>query len=326
MVPVAELLERTPLLVRGVARSSKKMVKLTVDAGHSELDKAVADRIFPAIVHLLRNAVDHAIELPEERRRQGKPEEGHIQVLCFDRADNRLELVVADDGQGVNAERVAQRAGMPVPTNDDELLGLLTRPGLSTLDVATHTSGRGFGMDIVKRIVVDELGGELRMETKPKVGTRFHLVVPLSVAIIDIFSFTCAGQTFAVPVSAVDELADVTPELISGAPDPRHEGGVRLFKHRGATLPLFSLSQLLGLPRPEKARPKAIIVKRNADSVAFEVDAMLGQQDVVVRPLRDPLVEVGGVSGSVDLGDGRPTLVLDFLALLGTRGRKGVAA
>jgi two-component system chemotaxis sensor kinase CheA len=330
MVPVAELLERTPLLVRGVARSSKKLVKLTVDAGNSELDKAVADRLFPAIVHLLRNAVDHAIERPEERRSLGKPEEGHVQVTCFDLADNRLELVVADDGRGVDGRKVAARAGTPVPESDDELLALLARPGLSTLDVATQTSGRGFGMDIVKRVVVEELGGELHLQTKLNEGTRFRVIVPLSVAIIDIFSFTCAGHTFAIPVSAVDELADIAPDAVSGSPDPNREGVVRLFKHRGSTLPLFALSSLLGLPPAQKSRPKAIIVKRNnTESVAFEVDSMIGQQDVVMRALRDPLVDVDGVAGSADLGDGRPTLVLDFLALLSkssSRGGKVVAA
>jgi two-component system chemotaxis sensor kinase CheA len=328
MVPVADLLERAPLLVRGVARASKKMVRLTVDAGNSELDKAVADRLFPAIVHLLRNAVDHAIERPEERRRAGKPEEGHIQVTCFDRSDNRLELTVADDGRGVDAEKVAERAKTTIPESEAELLALLTRPGLSTLDVATHTSGRGFGLDIVKR-VVEDLGGELKMRTKVGEGTSFGLVVPLSVAIVDVFSFICSDRTFVVPVSAVDELTEIEPQAVSGSPDPKQQGSVRLLRHRGATVPLFALSSLLGLAPSAKPHPKAIIVKRDAESVAFEVDSMLGQRDVVVRSLNDPLVDVAGVAGTTDLGDGQPTLVLDFMALLAkssSRGWKGAVA
>jgi len=317
MVPVAELLDRAPLLVRGLARSSKKLVRLSIDTGKSELDKAVADRLFTAIVHLLRNAVDHAIELPDERRRQGKPEEGHIQIACFDRADGRLEITVADDGRGVDRTRVAGRAGLPVPADDAGLLALITRPGLSTLDEATRTSGRGLGMDIIKRIVVDELGGELRMRTAVGNGTRFELVVPLSVAVMDVFSFVCGGRTFVVPVSSVDELLEIVPEQVTEAPDPHHHGtGVRLLKHRGATVPLFALNALLGLGSAESAHPKAIVVRRDSESFAFQVDRMLGQQDVVVRPLADPLVDVEGVAGSTDLGDGQPTLVLDFLGLL----------
>jgi two-component system chemotaxis sensor kinase CheA len=316
MVPVADMLDRAPLLVRGLSRSSHKKVRLTIDAGKSELDKGVADRLLAAILHLLRNAVDHAIEPPQDRIRAGKPEEGHIRVTCFDRSDGRLELTVADDGRGVDREKVAKRAGCPVPTDDDALLALLARTGLSTLDEATHTSGRGIGMDIVKRTVVDELGGELRVRTT-RTGTIFTMVVPLSVAVVDVFSFTCAGRTFVVPVSAVDELADIAPEQVKDAPSPEHRGvAVRLLSHRGGSVPLFALSSLLGLAESRAWRPKAIIVKRASETFAFQVDSMIGQQDVVVRPLGDPLVAVEGVSGSTDLGDGSPTLVLDLPGLL----------
>jgi two-component system chemotaxis sensor kinase CheA len=317
MVPVADMLDRAPLLVRGLSRSSNKKVRLTIDAGKSELDKGVADRLLAAILHLLRNAVDHAIEAPQDRVRAGKPEEGHIRVTCFDRSDGRLELAVADDGRGVDREKVARRAGCPVPDDDDELLALLARTGLSTLEQPTHTSGRGIGMDIVKRTVVDELGGELRLRSTPGTGTVFSMVVPLSVAIVDVFSFVCAGRMFVVPVSAVDELADIVPDQVRDAPHPEHTGvTARLLSHRGTSVPLFTLSSLLGLAESSTWRPKAIIVRRASETFAFQVDAMLGQQDVVVRPLADPLVEVEGVSGSTDLGDGCPTLVLDLPGLL----------
>jgi two-component system chemotaxis sensor kinase CheA len=317
MVPVEELLNRAPLLVRGLSKASHKIIRLSIDAGQSELDKAVADRLFGAVVHLLRNAVDHAIELPEERRRAGKPAEGHLQVACFDRADSRLELTVADDGRGVDRREIANRAGCAVPRDDAELLDLMTRPGLSTMDKATHTSGRGMGMDIVKRIVVDELGGEMRLRTTPGAGAVFTLIVPLSIAVVDVFSFTCSDRKFVVPVSAVDELLEVDPEHVSDSPDPhRHAVAVKILRHRGAAVPLFPLSSLLGLAAKSIDRPKAILVKRNAENFAFQVDTMLGQQDVVVRPLIDPLVQAEGVAGSTDLGDGHATLVLDLLGLL----------
>jgi two-component system chemotaxis sensor kinase CheA len=317
MVPVADLLDRAPLVVRGLTRSSKKQVRLSIDTGHSELDKSVADRLFPAVVHLLRNAVDHAIELPAERTAKGKPAEGLLQVRCFERSGNQLALEVSDDGRGIDRERVARRAGVPAPQDDAELLALITQPGLSTLDQATHVSGRGLGMDIVKRIVVDQLAGKLQLWTARDQGTRFTLTVPLSVTVLDVFSFRCSERTFVTPVRSVETLAEIEPGAVRVTPQP--QGGaaaVRLFEHRGESVPLFRLSHLLGLSAPPSERTKAILIRGEAELLAFEVDKMLGQQEVVVRPLSDPLVRVEGVTGSTDLGDGQPTLVLDLLALM----------
>jgi two-component system chemotaxis sensor kinase CheA len=316
MVRVSELLERAPLIVRGLSQSSGKPVRLAVEAGDAELDKAVGERLVPAVVHLLRNAVDHALERPEERRRAGKPEEGRIRIACHERGGGQLELVVEDDGRGVDREAVARRAGRPVPDTNAELLELITRPGFTTLDRATHTSGRGVGMDVVKRVTVDELRGELLLETRPGAGSRFTLRVPLSVTIVDAFTFTCGSETFAVPVSAVEDLVEVDPGAVVDSPHPGRRGAeVRLLRARGTALPLFPLDALLGLGGGAPARPKAIVVRRDGEAFAFQVDRMIGQQEVVVRPLADPLVAVAGVSGTTDLGDGRPTLVLDLAAL-----------
>jgi two-component system chemotaxis sensor kinase CheA len=316
MVSVAGLLERAPLIVRGLCKASGKLVKLTIDAGRAEVDKAVADRIFPAIVHLLRNAVDHGIGSPAERRAHGKGEEGHIHVTCIEHAGRELELVVADDGAGIDRERVARRASAPVPETESELLDLVARAGLSTLDTATQTSGRGLGLDIVKRIAT-ELGGELRLQTTRDVGTTFTLRVPVSITIMDAFSLQCGAETFVVPVSSVDTLTEVAPEWVTETPEPgRKTSRVRLLHHRGATMPLFTLSSLLGLATPPLARSQAVIVRKERSMFAFEVDRLLGKQEVVVRPVKDPLVLVDGVSGSTDLGDGRPTLVLDLLGLI----------
>lgn len=317
MVPVAELLDRVPLLVRGLTQRSDKRVRLTIDAGAAELDKAVGDRLFPAIVHLLRNAIDHAVETVSERRAAGKSEEAQLSISCVTRSASQISLVIADDGRGIDRARVAQRANAPVPQDDAQLLALITQPGLSTLDQATHTSGRGLGMDIVKRIVVTELGGELQLQTEPGRGTRFTLTVPLSVSILDVFSFIVSERTFVVPVSAVEDLAEIDASKVTSAPNARPGFGVpRLFEHRGEALPLFDLSQMLGRPGAKAAHPKAIIVRRAADAAAFAIDQLLGQQEVVVRPIVDPLVKVRGVAGSTDLGDGQPTLVLDLLSLM----------
>jgi len=326
MVSVAELLERVPLIVRGLSRATGKAARLEVATGHAELDKAVAERIFPAIVHLVRNAVDHALETPEERRAAGKPEVGLVTVACFERSNNQLELTVSDDGRGVDAAAVAARAGVPVPATPETLLDLLARPGLSTKAEVTTTSGRGVGMDVVKRIAVDELRGELSLATSPGKGTTFTLHIPLSITIVDAFSFMCGGETFVVPVSTVEEIREIDLTKTVRGPDRRRSArgepdrrraprASDMIERRGQAVPVLVLDDLLGLPASEGSVRKAIIVRRNGEPFAFAVDRMLGQQEVVVRPLEDALVQVTGVSGTTDLGDGRPTLVLDLAAL-----------
>jgi len=312
MVPVNELLERLPLVVRGITRTSGKKVRVEIEGGAAELDKSVADRIFPALVHLVRNAVDHAIETPEDRLRLGKPEEAVIRVASFERSNRQLDLSVTDDGRGIDAEKLARKAGREMPANDAALLDLLTLRGLSSRDEATTTSGRGMGMDIVKRIAVDQLGGELLLRTSRGAGSTFTLRIPLSITIVDAFSFACGKQPFVVPVASIEEILEVDPAELIRAPGGRE---VRLLRRRGETVPLLALDRILRLEEGPATRRKALIVRRNSEPFGFEVDRMLGQQEVVVRPLEDPLVHVPGVTGSTDLGDGLPTLVLDLISL-----------
>jgi len=328
MVPVAEVLERVPLLLRGLSRATGKPARLELRTGKTELDKAVAERIFPAVVHLIRNAADHALESPAERRAAGKPETGLITVVAVERSDNQLELTISDDGRGIDAVAVARRAGVPVPATDDGLLELLTRPGLSTKTENTTTSGRGVGMDVVKRIAVDELRGALAMTTIRGQGTTFVLRVPLSITIVDAFSFVSGGETFVVPVAMVEEIQELDPTRTVRGPDRRRVArdtpdrrqvarGTDMIERRGEAVPLLRLDEIFGLAVEGVAGRKVIIVRRNGEPYAFAVDRMLGQQEVVVRPLEDRLVRVEGISGTTDLGDGKPTLVLDLVALGG---------
>ena len=328
MVPVAELLERIPLIVRGLSKATGKEVRLSIATGKAELDKSVAERIFPAIVHLVRNAVDHALEPPAERLAAGKPESGLLTVACHERSDSQLELTVSDDGRGVNGPALARRAGVPVPVTADALLELLTRPGLSTKSEVTTTSGRGVGMDVVKRIAVEELGGQLSLQTAAGKGTTFVLRIPLSITIVDAFSFVCGGETFVVPVAMVEEIQEIDLTRVVRGPDRRRVArggaerrrvsrGTDMIQRRGEAVPVLRLDELLGLVAADEARRKAIIVRRNGEPFAFAVDRLLGQQEVVVRPLEDVLVRVHGISGTTDLGDGRPTLVLDLAAMGG---------
>jgi two-component system, chemotaxis family, sensor kinase CheA len=330
MVPVRELLERVPLIVRGMNRSTGKQVRLQIEAGTAELDKSVAERVFPAIVHLVRNAVDHAIESAEERRVRGKPEQGLVSVSCFEHSNSELELRVADDGRGLDGAAIAQRAGREAPKNAKELLELITIPGFSTLDRPTSSSGRGMGMEIVQRIAVNSLGGSLTLRTTPGEGSVFTLRIPLSISIVEAFAFACGEQAFVVPVSMVDEIIEVDPCHVVTPPAPGGGTGLRMIERRGRSMPLMSLAGLLAMgdaghraSDPDRAAlsQKALVVRRTDDAFAFIVDRMLGQQEVVVRPLEDPLVKVIGVAGATDLGDGKPTLVLDLISLIGRANR-----
>ena len=314
MVPVSELLERIPLIVRGLRRTMNRQVRLELEAGGAEVDKAVAERLFPALVHLIRNAVDHAIETPDERARRGKPEDGLIRIECSSRSNRWLEMRISDDGRGIDPGAVARRAGAAVPATEAGLLELICRSGLSTRDVATTTSGRGMGMEIVKRIVHEQLGGELTLHSELGRGTTFKLMVPLSLSVVDAFSFVCGGQRFVTPVVTVEEIIEIDPrEVVEGVALPGQRP-VRLVRRRGRAVPLLSLASVFAMPA-SGLEAKALVVRRGDDTMAFAIERMLGQQEVVVRPLNDSLIKVPGVSGATDLGDGQPTLVLDLLSL-----------
>jgi two-component system chemotaxis sensor kinase CheA len=321
MVPVSDLLDRVPLLVRGLQRATQRLVRVEIEGGDAELDKAVSERLFPVIVHLVRNAVDHAIESPDERARRGKPEEGLLRIACRAHSNTRLELTVSDDGRGIDRQAVARKAGRGLPETDADLLELLCIPGLSTRDVATTTSGRGMGMEIVKRIVIDELGGELELTTQVGAGTTFALRVPLTISIVDAFAFECGGQRFVVPVSTVDEIVEVDrSELVQVPANQDGSPELDIILRRGQAVPLVKLARVFHMEQTPAGGQKAIIVRRAGAPIAFAVDRMLGQQEVVIRPMNDVLVRAPGVSGATDLGDGRPTLVLDLVALGTTLG------
>jgi two-component system chemotaxis sensor kinase CheA len=322
MIRVSEMLERVPLLVRGLARSTGKEVALDLDTGHAELDKAVAERVFPAVVHLVRNALDHGIERPAERAQAGKSPTAALRVSAFERSSTQLELTIEDDGRGVDAAALARRAGRELPTSDEGLLALLTLPGLSTLEAATTTSGRGMGMNIVKRTIVDDLGGEIAVRTAPGKGTTFVLRIPLTITIVDAFSFRCGQQPFVVPVSLVDEIVEINPADVTRAPSGKGRAELRMLERRGVAVPLVRLDNVFRMTPEGNSAPKAIVVRRNGQPFAFEVDQMLGQQEVVVRPLEDPLIRRPGIVGSTDLGDGQPTLVLDLVSLSANLSRR----
>ena len=319
MVPVSEVLDRMPLLVRGLRRSAERQVRLVVDAGKAELDKAVAERILPAIIHLIRNAVDHGIESPAVRKAHGKPEEGTLRIACSSRSNTELELSIEDDGGGIDRAAVAARVGYAI-SNDAALLDALCQPGLTTRNEATTTSGRGMGMDIVKKITVDQLGGDLMMTTVAGVGTKFTLKIPLTIAIVDAFTLETKSQRFVVPVSMIEEIVEVDPARLNAAPGTAAPGNVQvvLLTRGREVMPLVELDEILAIGDTITRSPLAVVVRRRGEATAFGLDRVIGQVEAVVRALVDPLVVIPGISGATDLGDGRPTLVLDLLTLAAT--------
>jgi two-component system, chemotaxis family, sensor kinase CheA len=315
MVPLAELLQRLPLVIRGLTKDSDKSVNLVMQVGSAEVDKAVADKIFPAIVHLVRNAIDHAIETKSERYKDQKPEIGTLSVLCDDTSGTNLVLTIRDDGRGIDREAVACKAGLPVAKSDEKLLDQITMPGLSTREEVSTTSGRGMGMDIVRR-TVEMLGGSLELSTSTGKGTTFKLQIPVSITIVDVLSFVSAGQTYVVPVAMIDEIIEIDVAQLMKSPNPgRRELEPHLIQRRGEAIPFLTLDMVMN-KRKSKTPSMALVVNQNkTGAIAFGVDRMIGQQEVVVRPLDDVLVRVPGMSGATDLGDGKPTLVLDLATM-----------
>jgi two-component system chemotaxis sensor kinase CheA len=220
--------------------------------------------------------------------------------------------VVSDVGAGVDAAAIARRAGAPVPENDDDLLALITRPGVSTRSRADHTSGRGMGMDIVARRIA-RLGGELSLVNRPGHGSSFAIDVPLTVHIVDGLSFVCAEQQFVAPLASIDEVLDLADVTMRETPDPTGRGAMRVFEHQDEVVPYVPLDEVFGLPHRRSAR--AVVVRRGGRGIAFGVDRVGTLAELVVRPLESSLVRVPGVVGATDLGDGRATLVLDLPAL-----------
>lgn len=326
MVSMTEVLDRVPLIVRGLRRESGKLVRLVLDVGSAELDKAVAERIFPAIVHLVRNAVDHALETREERVRAGKSEEGVLSITCASYSTSRLELIISDDGRGVDRAGVARRAGHEIGATDAALLDAMCLSGLTTRAEPSTTSGRGLGMDIVRRVVTDQLGGEILMKTEPGKGTSFILRIPLTIAVVDAFVVEAAEHRFIVPVSAVEEIIEIDHEAVrfvpsrSGGPAAARLGMVQ---RRAEALPLLDLAAMLSLPAIAEPPRQALVVRRGGEALAFAVHRIIAQQEAVVRPLLDPLVQIRGISGAADLGNGKPTLVLDLGSLSAARGTSG---
>jgi two-component system chemotaxis sensor kinase CheA len=314
MVPIGDVFARMQFVVRDLARDLRKQVRLDLHGQGSEIDKYVVDRMLDPLLHLVRNAVSHGLEAPDERAAAGKPPAGTI-ALRATTAGDLVTIEIEDDGRGIAAQQIAARArslGLldgDAPLDAAQLLQLLCAPGFSTREQADRVSGRGIGMDVVYK-TVQELGGTLTLASEAGSGTRFTIQLPLTLAILDALIVTSGGQTFAVPLPAVREVIRVQPEQISNMEQNE------LLPYRGGTLPLIRLARRFGLAEAAQAARFAFILGSGRGAVGVAVERLLGKREIVVRPISDPLAQADGIAAATELGDGQVVLILDPPALV----------
>lgn len=315
LVPVAEIFARMPFLVRDLARQSQKKARLILTGQETAVDKYLIERLKDPVLHLVRNCFSHGVETPEERSAAAKPPEATIELSASTVGDSVI-LRVKDDGRGINPHAIVQRArklGLAVPEHPDNqsLLQILCSPGFSTRDNADRAAGRGVGMTVVQATVRD-LGGHLTLESEEGRGTQFTIRLPLTLAVADALILTAAQQRCAIPQGSVREILHITEAQIQIA------NGVEVIPYREGILPIVRLAGLFRLPGTRKPRMCLLVVASDRGSVGLLAEEVLGQKEIVVTALRDPLIQVEGISGATELGDGKPVLILDAAAL--TRG------
>ena len=313
LVPIGEIFRRMPFVVRDLARDTGRSINVVLHGQDTKIDKFLVERMMDPVLHIVRNAVSHGIETPEERHAAGKPLAASL-TLSAVASGETVMIEIADDGRGIDAQRVAARArdaGLPVPDgvlDNAALLELISAPGFSTRDASDKVSGRGFGMNVVRE-TLQELGGTMQLDTAPGRGTRFVIELPLTLAIAAAMIARVGEQVFAVPQGAVKEVAEIAGAGI------RTLQGAEIVEFRGAPLPVVRLATVLGLPRDEQERYHAFIIGTGASAVAILVDRIVGHREIVVRSTSDPLIRVDAISGATDLGDGRAVLILDAAAI-----------
>jgi len=313
MVPIGEVFERMRFAVRDLAREYHKEVILELSGQETEIDKLLVDRLMDPLLHLVRNAVSHGLESPEERAARGKPPQGRLALRASTVGDT-VVIEVEDDGRGINVEQVARRGrelGLVVdnePLDPAQLLEVLCAPGFSTREQADRASGRGVGMSAVKE-TIQELGGTLKLDTQPGHGTRFTIRLPLTLAITDALILAVGEHTFAIPLTMVREVIEVEPERVTTLENRS------VISHRGGVLPLIYLSQVFGLTEHPGRAHHVLVLDNETAPVGLVVDRVVGLREIVVRTLNDPLVRIPGIAGATDLGDGRVVLILDAIAL-----------
>jgi len=316
MVPVRQVFNRFPRMVRDLARKKGKKIRFEMEGGDIELDRTVLDEIGEPLVHLLRNAVDHGIEAPDVRTSAGKNPEGTVRLVAS-REKSQVLIEVIDDGAGIDPAKIresAVRKGLITreeadKLTDEEAQALIFMPGFSTAENVSDISGRGVGMDVVKT-KIESLGGSIALESRVGEGTKIAMKLPLTMAIVQAMLVEVADQIFAIPINSVVEVMVV----------PRKEvhliGKGEVTTLRGNVLPLIRMHDLMNLPHPESGELTVVVVERSSKQIGLVVDGIIGQQEVVIKTMGDLLKSVKGFAGATILGDGRVILILDIGSLI----------
>ncbi|MFY3136166.1 chemotaxis protein CheA [Achromobacter xylosoxidans] len=315
MMPMDYVFSRFPRLVRDIAGKMGKQIELQTYGRATELDKSLIERIIDPLTHLVRNSLDHGIETPEKRIAAGKDPVGQL-VLSAQHNGGNIVIEVSDDGAGLNREKILKKAmaqGLPVNENspDDEIWQLIFAPGFSTAEKVTDISGRGVGMDVVRRNIQD-MGGHVQLSCEPGNGTTTRIVLPLTLAILDGMSVRVGEETFILPLNHVTESLQPTNDQIYSV-----AGNERVMHVRGEYLPLVEMHRVFSVSDAQTDPTQAIAVIMQAEDRRFAllVDHLIGQHQVVVKNLESNYRKVPGISAATILGDGSVALIVDVFAL-----------
>ena len=316
MVPVWQVFDRFPRLVRDAARSVGKPVEFTIEGKDVELDRSMLDEVGDPIVHLLRNAIDHGLEAPDVRRANGKPESGRL-TLSAVRDRSAVAIRVTDDGRGIDRAKVLTRAreqglvdASKTELSDEELFRIISQAGFSTADKVTDLSGRGVGIDAVHNRV-RALGGSVDMRTSPGQGTTVTLRLPLTLAIVRSLLARLGDETYAIPMTHVSETVELHPDILHTLK------GREVLMIREEVLPLIRMRQLLGYEgEATRGLEQVVVVEMAERRAALVVDALIGQQEIVVKQFDGVQNGLALFGGATILGDGAPALIIDVSSLL----------
>ncbi len=325
MMPMEYVFSRFPRLVRDLAGKLNKQIELTLMGSSTELDKSLIERIIDPLTHLVRNSLDHGIELPENRVAAGKSPVGNL-ILSAEHQGGNICIEVTDDGAGLNRERILAKAisqGMAVNENmtDEEVGMLIFAPGFSTAEQVTDVSGRGVGMDVVKRNI-QEMGGHVEIQSKQGAGTTIRILLPLTLAILDGMSVKVADEVFILPLNAVMESLQPREEDLHPL-----AGGERVLEVRGEYLPLVELWKVFEVDgaKTEATQGIVVILQSAGRRYALLVDQLIGQHQVVVKNPESNYRKVPGISAATIPGDGSVALIVDVSALQGLNREQRVA-
>ncbi len=318
MVPIEQVFNRFPRMVRGLARDLGKKVNLEIFGADTELDRTVIDEIGDPLVHLLRNSVDHGIEVPEERVRRGKPEIGNITLRAY-HSGNHVFIEIEDDGAGIDVEKVRNKAienGLITleeaeSMEEEQVAELILQSGFSTAAKVSSVSGRGVGLDVVKN-KIEALGGSISIESEQGKGSIFSIQLPLTLSIISTLLVKCREETYAIPLSSIIETVKLEDDEIMTS------HGQKVMDFRGKIVPILDLQEVLDVPDDGKEeRENAVVVLKKGEKLtAVVVDQFIGQQEIVLKSLGDYLGDVFAISGATILGDGQVALIIDPNALI----------